>query len=302
MGISEKLCFVQFMHPGGEPSAKNGAKWRRNAETHARKYLRVGGQYLDCDDKSASVQIEFWGEWEAKSELIQEFGRQGSGLPQRVWRPYYEQKADYTGLQNTDPFVFGGFYYTGCKQRTQKGPTQLRYLKRGSVLLFGSSAGGKFILDTVFVVRDWIDHDLATYRRKLAGMVPNAYRDVTLYPRYQREGCGYPADMQSCAKPPSCNAPESDWRLYFGATYDEPFEGMFSFFPCLPSYSASAGFARPVIELPDIINPESTQANRLNPQKDLTNVVRLWQRVVEQVRAQGLDLGIAAEVPPSRRP
>lgn len=302
MASSENLCFVQFMHPGGEPSAKNGAKWRRNQETHARKYLRVGGQYRYSDGKVASGQIEFWGEWEAESELIEEFGHQLPGKPQRIWRPYYEQKADYAGLQNTDPFVFGGFYYTGCKQRTQKRPTQLRYLERGSVLLFGSSVGGKFALDTVFVVRDWIDHDLATYRRRLAGQVPGAYWDVTLHPRYQRAGYGGRAGMQSCAKPPSCNAPESDWRLYFGATYDHPVTGMFSFFPCLPAHSESAGFARPIIELPGIINHECARANRLNKQKNLPDVVRLWQQVAAQVQSQGLALGIDAEVPPSGRP
>lgn len=61
MGLSENLCFVQFMHPRGEPSTKSGAKWRRNAETHARKYPRVDGQYLGRDAKLASGQIEFWG-------------------------------------------------------------------------------------------------------------------------------------------------------------------------------------------------------------------------------------------------
>ena len=41
--------------------------------------------------------------------------------------------------QNTDPFVFGErFHYTGCLRHTRRGPTQLRYLAPGSLVLFGS--------------------------------------------------------------------------------------------------------------------------------------------------------------------
>ena len=97
MAISEDLCFVQLLHPGKEHTLSSGAGWNRG--DHRRKYLRVNGHYL--------------GEWEAESEVIEEFGRQGQGKPQRVWHPYYEKKLGYAGLQNTDPFVFGGFYRQG---------------------------------------------------------------------------------------------------------------------------------------------------------------------------------------------
>jgi hypothetical protein len=54
-------------------------------------------------------------------------------------------------MQNTDPFVFGDqFHYTGCLQHTKRGATQLRYLDRGSVILFGSCREKRdFVVDTV---------------------------------------------------------------------------------------------------------------------------------------------------------
>ena len=52
-----------------------------------------------------------------------------------------------------DPFVFGPqFHYTGCMQHREGRPTQLRHLRAGSVVLFGSCTGrSSFVLDTVFV-------------------------------------------------------------------------------------------------------------------------------------------------------
>ena len=192
MAISESLCFVQFMHPGREAKPKRGEsaiEWN-GGKTHARKYLRCPGTYLDGGN-AVSGDLEFWGEWEPESVVVEEWGRQSDNRPQRVWQPYYRAKDNYAGLQNTDPFVFGSFLYTGCKQYTNRGTraTQLRYLKRGSVLLFGSCIGGAFALDTVFVVKDWIDHNAANYRELLKGQVPEAYWDVTLFP-WHREGNG----------------------------------------------------------------------------------------------------------------
>ena len=299
MAIVENLHFVQFLHPGGEPTPKSGAGWNRGK--HTRKYLVVDGRYLNSHCRPVAGPVEFWGEWEAESEPVKVFGNQGWGGPQRIWRPYYEKKVSYAGLQNTDPFVFGGFYYTGCQQRTKSGPTQLRYLQRGSVVLFGSRVGGQFAVDTVFVVKDWVDHDAASYRHRLHGLVPDAYWDVTLYPRYSKEGCGDLADGRFGKAPDFCVIPETSWRLYIGATYDEPFEGMFSFFPCQPSGATDTGFSRPAIYIPNIINPDLARKYRLNPPTSIDDVKARWRQVAEQVQAHGLKLGIAAKVPKSGR-
>ncbi len=48
----------------------------------------------------------------------------------------------------------------GCQQNTKRGATQLRYLDRGSVILFGSCVNGSLVLDTVFVADSWEDHSI----------------------------------------------------------------------------------------------------------------------------------------------
>ena len=299
MAISEKLCFVQFLHPGGEPDLKRGAEWNRSSR-HTRKYLINGGRYLDGDDTVASGEIEFWAEWEAQSEGSKAYPskNQENGKPKRRWRPYHSKMSDYTGLQNTDPFVFGGFHYTGCQQRTRNGPTQLRHLQQGSVVLFGSRVDGQFAVDTVFVVKDWVDHSATTYRQKLYGRVPDAYWDVTLRPGYSKEKQNAPLRNEA----DSCIIPEATWRFYIGATYEEPFEGMFSFFPCQPVNATADGFARPIIYIPDAVSPHLGRKYQVKPQASIDAVKSLWQEVVKQVQSQGLALGIAAEIPPSGRP
>jgi hypothetical protein len=206
------------------------------------------------------------------------------------------------GLHNTDPFVFGDrFHYTGCLQHTKHGPTQLRNLCRGSVILFGSKRPGRpeFTLDTVFVVAGFVDHTRRDYKRKLAGVVSETYAAVTLAPWYgETPGC----------KPPEsnggCNSLESErsFRLYLGATLEDPVDGMFSFFPCLTGDGIAQGFARPAIRIPEVISPKMTQNKRLNPRQSTDEITPLWNEVVRQVIAQDLALGIHADLPKNINP
>lgn len=212
--------------------------------------------------------------------------------PRYIYRPYYVVPHSYAWLQNTDPFVFETFLYGNCQQHTSTGPTQLRYLQRGSVILFGSCVADEFVLDTVFVVRDWIDYECSSYKSALSGRAPREYIDITTNPlflsgRGAKEGCR--ADTNK------------SYRLYFGATHDVPFEGMFSFFPCLPLERGRQGFTRPIIRDPRIITNNQRQKYRLNPQATQAEVCELWQSVVEQVLAQGLWQGIQAQMPELRR-
>ena len=89
-------------------------------------------------------------------------------------------------------------------------------------------------------------------------------------------------------------------RLYFGATPDNPVDGMFSFFPCLPYENDSRGFARPTISIPGYITPHLTQGKKMARDLDLVEVTNLWRAVMDQVEDQGLALGVHAETPRMR--
>ncbi len=280
----DKLCFVQFLHPGGEHRPdKNGIKeWNR--ERHQRKFMQIAGRCLRKGEQYEG-DLQFWGEWEAQSQVLSRISRPLPHGPRYIYEPFYTIPASYRGLQNTDPFVFERFIYTLCQQHTVKGPTQLRNLKPGSVILFGSCIDqSNFVIDTVFVIKDWIEHDQDT---KVYRNVPEAYCDVTL--------AAWPGVGEG-----DCSAFDRSYRLYFGATYENPVAGMFSFFPCQPSSLQSRGFERPTIVLPGVVNGTCKQKYRRNPQERLSDNAELWREVVKQVEVQGGWLGVHAEMPEKR--
>lgn len=178
-------------------------------------------------------------------------------------------------FQNTDPFVFGDrFLYVCCQQHRRGRPTQLRYLKKGSVLLFGSCLGEHFVLDTVLVVASYEDYTPADMTG-VGTAIPPAYENVTL----------------------KRIRPDLSYRLYAGARYSDPYHGMYSFFPCRPAADCPNGFARPRIASPRFITDTHKQGCRLNRQDSLDDARRLWEVVRDQVRCQHLDIGAYAQVP-----
>src|SRR5216684_1999705 len=180
--MDDKLCFVQFIHPGGEHQPDDGLRKGWNRGNHRRKFLRQSGRYL-AGTRVETGEMLYWGEWEPESEA-QRIDNPIDRGPRFIHVPYYVVPRSYRGLQNTDPFVFGEqFHYTGCQQRTTKSATQLRYLSEGSVILFGSCEDrNEFVLDTVFVVDRWIDHSRLNYRRVLGGAISPEYEEVTVCP------------------------------------------------------------------------------------------------------------------------
>jgi hypothetical protein len=287
--MNEKLCIVQFLHPGGEHRPDDGAiKWW-NTKEHKRKFLVRPGKYA-TDGKLVDGQIEFWGEWEPESRVIRTIADPIPHGPRFIYDPYYVVPDSYIGLQNTDPFVFGErFHYTGCQQRTSNGATQLRFLSRGSVILFGScQSKSAFTLDTVFVVDHWIDHDRKNYSKVLNGAISQEYSQVTISAWYQE-----PSEPKSCTP----EGQEETWRLYFGASYDKPVGGMYSFFPCRHHEPKSIGFARPTIEIPGVITNNLSQGKKFSEQSKIDEMRLHWDKVVGQVRRQGLALGVYAGMP-----
>jgi hypothetical protein len=280
--MGDELCFVQFPHPGKEhqPDLGWGKSWNRN--DHRRTFVKVPGRYLGAAGPQEG-EIVFWAEWEPQARVVSAIADPLADDPRWVYEPYYVPPASSQGLQNTDPFVFGErFLYTGCKQHRKGVPTQLRYLASGSVILFGSCLRkSAFMLDTVFVVADHIDHSMRDYRDRLRNRVPEAYKTVVLEPWY--------AD------------PENDLtshRLYSGATYEASIEGMFSFVPCLPYEQQTRGFARPIISIPSVISDALCMGFKLNPQSSTSACKSLWNDVMHQVVTSGLKLGISARLPP----
>lgn len=295
MAWPDRLCFVQFLHPGGEHGQDAPGIKRWNTSAHARKFLIHSGHAVRGHEHF-SGPLTFWGEWEPPSTVapLQGGDRWQPRFVHRPQLPLWPTGAP-AGLRNTDPYVFGGFFYTGCQQSKKTGPTQLRYLDRGSVVLFGSGqrdpAGGSrarmFVVDTVFVVADYSDHDPSSVK-DLRGAVPEGYFTATLDPWY--------AEIASA---PSPRRDARGYRLYRGATEGDPIDGMFSFVPCRPSPSGVVSFPRPALRLPAIVTPSHNQGCRLNPQTDRARVRALWQDVVAEVERQGDWLGTLIDPVPS---
>ena len=90
-------------------------------------------------------------------------------------------------------------------------------------------------------------------------------------------------------------------RLYFGATPDNPINGIFSFFPAKPA-GANSSFRRPAIKLPEeYFTPNLAQGwkeTNCSPEK----LRELWDLIVEQVYDAGLVLGTHADLPPPNCP
>ncbi len=284
--MNDRSCFVQFIHPGGEhrPDRDDLKGW--NSGPHRRKFLKSPGRYHDRTG-THEAELVFWGEWEPQSAVVARLNGSAPGDPRFLYEPYYSVPRSRGGWQNTDPFVFGDhFIYTGCLQHTKKGATQLRHLLPGSVILFGSCmARSRFVIDTVFVVADYLDHSKDNWRRQLEGKVSETYKKVTMEHWYQ-----------------GCVPERQTFRLYFGATPETPVNGMFSFSPCQPYSSATSGFKRPSIELPGHITPTMTQSKKITHDSSEREMQMLWARVVDQVQEQGLCLGTHAALPPAAAP
>jgi hypothetical protein len=248
------IRFVQFPHPGREHQPGRDGKgkawnWLKNPNgtdnSHARTFFQVDGVRV-TDGGPVRGPLWAWGEWEAEARVIRSLT--GSGRePTTLFEPYWIPKDSFENLHNTDPFVFGGFFYTDCKQGTSPSLISMLQLDVGSVILFGSGFGdaGKdcWVLDTVLVVGDCVDHDVTNYQERLHNRVPDGYEQVVLGPTY-----GEHAGNRHLPR-----------RLYIGATHAEPLEGMFSFFPCIAP-GDDRGFARPEINLPgEYFNPKLRQ-------------------------------------------
>ena len=108
------------------------------------------------------------------------------------------------------------------------------------MIAFGSGKGiageRRWMVDTVMVIAGSVEYGAGEAREALSGLADEAFIEVTAGPIAANE--------------------EGAFRLYRGATPDDPVDGMFSFFPAMPAEGES-GFPRPVLDLPGgILQPE----------------------------------------------
>ena len=107
--MTDKRCFVQFSHPGGEHGPKSGRTWHKSEYDHRRKFMQLSGKWIEKDGTRRGGNLWAWGEWEPESELIPEFNTKDGGPhhPRHLWKPYWVPRNTYRCLHNTDPFIFG---------------------------------------------------------------------------------------------------------------------------------------------------------------------------------------------------
>ena len=272
-----------------------------------RKFMQLRGRWIDAHGDRQTGDLHAWGEWEPESDLIAPLSPPAGGStyprdlwPRYLWCPYYVPKDSYEGLHNTDPFVFGPrFLYSNCFQSPRPG---LKQLDKGSVIAFGSGKKkiDRWMLDTVFVVKDYKKYRVSHVLDDLKDCVPAAFLDVTGRPLCA-DATSNPSRADATGGS-SCTPPREEWlRLYVGATPDDPVDGMFSFFPASPARD-DAGFPRPLIDLPaEYFNPRSFRGPSGFRRPRTPGELRdLWINLVRQVRDAGLVLGTYAELPERR--
>ena len=196
-----------------------------------------------------------------------------AGMPRFLQRP---KLTTWPGAgRNTDPVVFGaGFRYSNCRQsRNQK----LRSLAPGSMILFGSCMRVRFVLDTVMVLANsepFDTNDLGTLMQREPDLTELVWKPLAADP-----------------------TPEFPLCWYRGATVADPFEGMYSFVPCLPFGPPDWGFPRPDIDLDGLIDHRLSAAAKVI-YMDHHTLRTYWQRVRERVLEAGLSLGTSVAMPP----
>lgn len=266
---------IKFLHPGPERKLTKTeiinkfANWQTEPSEHSRKYFEVKGEYISSLNFSIkSDEIGFWGEWEAESQIIRTLNPSLSTLPHFVHKPVKPlstPRIPGKRFLNTDPCVFGDdFLYSNCRQRTFK---SLQNLNIGDVIIFGSSINGDFVVDTVFVVGKIIKFNRRNQQVTIGNSVASWYYHSTL------------------------NLLADNYILYFGATYYNQIDGMFSFFPCSPTKRHPNGFSRP-----KTFHKYNGKKALGIAYRELDQPNREWIKVVNDVLNNGLCLGIKANI------
>ncbi len=304
---------VQFTHPGAEhgPDSDNPRHKSWNTGGHRRKFMQCLGDYVGPNNKlTHNESLLFWGEWEPPSDVEPLPPSANDFQPKLLHYPYVPSEIptgrsstcapplkscqaicgkDGTSLQNTDPFVFEDcFKYFVCKQAKLefRKATGMTKLDKGSIIVFGSTAGkirtdALFQLDTVFVVADWIEYDPAKPES-----LQNDPRVSELY--YQL----VISKALPQGKPNSIKL-----RLYLGATFGNPIDGMYSFSPARVCGNAPNGFPRVRLQNEVFLTNNLNSAPRFFPSPPLPPLTpeeqyAYWNSIRNESRKQGCVEGV----------
>jgi len=304
--------FIQFLH--SETEHDNQTNWNYGA--HFRKFVKANGSYIknyEPNSEIISSELVFWCEWEPQSK-VKTLTKLTRDYPQYLYDPYFDLSApltkkigeNYVNRQNTDPFVFGeNFHFFVCRQATKKGYTELSNLQPGDVILFGSHRREWidkaktqkkmwYILDTVFVVSDKpapIIYTPDNFVHMVKPNVSDAYYNISFISAFS-------SNLHSQIAVPT----KKGFKLYSGATYSNPINGMFSFVPTLPfEIEMTSGFERPTITIPNVISNGLNTSFKIS--KFNSNQTKFyWEEVAKEVLKQGLFLGVNIEMPENKTP
>jgi hypothetical protein len=274
---------VLFFHSGRLGDFFLGRReWRKNADPHQRAFLRSQGVAVTSmapRSSNAGRSMMFWGEWEADAWSHELYGSRATrNSPGCYLEPRPRRRSNYSGLHNTDPFVFGGpFLYSNCMQPSF--PNALGDLQKGDVVLFGSNVADEFALDTVLVISERHAFHPASWQKDLPPeLVRPSFEVATLSPLVsgRRDDDGT-----------RCVPTDQMLTLYVGATPANPrSDGAFSFVPAKLVDDEPAPFARPVIA--------ATEQN----QGVAAGVPISWHEVAQSVLDSGLVLATSFDEPP----
>lgn len=303
------VCAAQLIHSGAEHSRGtlipriqlrfkewNRIKNKKACNSHKRKYVRHTGDYINGDDIRVNGKcIDFWCEWEAESisrSVIKKACKYNHQFPKNIHYPIHipetERKKNRvefgkesfslkTGT-NTDPFVFGDeFYYTCCKEKLKKSADI------GSLILFGSCVlknEQKFIVDTIFVVRDIVTEENPEYEE------------------LKKKNKVFKETVLDVVNNDSCCSNKDEKAIFVGATYENQIDGMFSFFPCHESTNRDI-FDRVSLTADDIHKGILTNIRNYHylVLNDKAEIKRIWDNIVDECREKGYLLGIRADLP-----
>ncbi|GMH97165.1 hypothetical protein TrVE_jg7844 [Triparma verrucosa] len=150
----------------------------RNSFAKRRLYMRVSGSTLDSSSHiTSSENFYVWGEWTGPAKLYYIEDSKPKKLnvlsePNCIVEPYADfSRNQFVDLQmsDVDPWIFSVFNYTLCKQANLEFMSKL---VSGDVIYFGTGTNDEMVLDTVFVVGEFLDTDDMTeekYRDYLGG-------------------------------------------------------------------------------------------------------------------------------------